>query len=169
MRPLSRWLPALFLLLSIRSLGAVSCNDTAPREGSRFEVGLSIESLLPNQLPDFPSTVPVYGLLIGIPVFGHSLEAEGLYGANNGVTFYTGELAYRYEIETPFFIPFVLVGGHFSHYSYSGGSNHDFYGPLLGLGFLIPMGGSFDLSLLMKTYLPNLGVLGFGGGFSLRL
>ena len=69
---------------------------------------------MPNQLADFPTTVPIYGLLVGIPVFGHSLEAEGLYGANNGVTFYTIEVAYRYEVETPFFIPFVLAGGHYS-------------------------------------------------------
>jgi hypothetical protein len=130
-------------------------------------VGLSLQLLLPNRLDDFPSTLPVYGVLVGAPLFGHSLYAQGLYGAANGLSLYMAELAYRYEISVPFFTAFVVGGGHYLHTAFS--NEHDYLGALLGFGLLIPMGTNFDLTLAMKVYLPKQSMVSIGGGFSFRL
>ena len=169
---------ALFTTLIFIALGYTARADLPPpapvcaaeslARTPSYDLGLSLELLLPNRLADFPTTLPAYGLLIGAPIFGHSLQAQGLYGAANGLSLYIFELAYRYEIEVPFFTAFVLAGGHFLHTSYLS-TAHDYLGALLGFGLLIPMGKTFELTLAMKVYLPKQSIVSIGGGFTFRL
>jgi hypothetical protein len=146
---------------------AASCADDTIR-GTSYDLGLTLQTMLPNRLEDFPFSLPIYGVFFGVPLFGHSLQAQLLYGSLEGLSLYTVELYYRYEFELPYFTPFLLAGGHFLHTSYQS-RPQEYVGALAGLGLLVAMGRNFDLSLAMKIYLPKQSIVSFGGGFSFRL
>lgn len=129
------------------------------------ELGLTMQFLIPNSLPSFQLPVTAFGPHIGVPLFGSTLQVQGVYGGNEKVSLYNIEIAYRYNIFTPFFTAFVFGGVHYLHYGYQN-DDHSFFGPMTGIGFYFPMAEFFSMGLGMKFYLPQKLMLGFGGSFA---
>jgi hypothetical protein len=165
----------LFLFLCAAGLAFCEersiCESPASSRGKRFEIGLRYQSLIPSGLPDFTTTLPVLGPVLGMPLLGGTLQVQGVWGGNGvtGLSLYLVETNYRRELMTPFFHAFVLVGAHYLHYGYPGGTTLDGPGVNAGIGLAFAMGEGFELSGALKAYLQNRTLLSFGGGFSFLL
>ncbi len=129
------------------------------------EVGMTMQFLVPNRLPNFELPVTSFGAHLGLPLLGNTLQLQGVYGAGEKISLYNLEASYRYNIFTPFFTGFVFAGVHYLHYGHQN-DDHGFMGPLTGIGFYFPMTQSFSMGLGMKMYLPRTLMLGFGGSFA---
>ena len=154
-------------LLSSLAWGQSPCETVKDAE-NRFAIGLSLASILPNRLPDFQTSLIAYGPTLGIPVGRDKIQVQAMYGATTGLSMSLAEMNYRFDIPTPFFTSFLLAGGHYLHYSFSG-RGHDVWGMNLGLGFTLNMSRNFGLALSMKGYLQDRVMISFGGGFNFLL
>lgn len=143
---------------------------TSPR-GERFEVGLVYSALIPSGLPDFNITLPIYGPVLGVPLFGGTLQLQGATGSDSGtgLTLYLAEATYRLEMSIPYFNSFALVGAHILHYSASGGVTHQGVGANFGIGLSFLMGRGFEMAFSLRTYVQQRSTISFGGGFSFLL
>lgn len=156
----------LVLAEALADTPAPHCPVTPSQKENAFQVGLHIQNLLPNRLPDFVGGLPVYGPIVGIPFFGDNIQLQAFYGTLTDFWLYTFEANYRFNVSTPYFTGFALAGGHYMHYSRLG-SAHRYVGPNFGLGASIDMSQNFDVNLLMKVYAQERALFSFGGGFAL--
>ncbi len=159
---------ALFLTLCTARVAraAVSCGDTpVPND---FQIGLSLQILLPNNLPDFSLSVPAYGIVASVPLGRDSIQVLAQYGSGEKFYLYSGEVNYALVLPTPFFTPFLLAGIHWMHYALSG-VGHDNFGGNAGIGLLFPLSSDFQITLGLKSYLESRAIIAFGGGFSFFL
>lgn len=157
----------LFLLLVCSSVSrAATLTDTTTRTiGSDFEMGLTMQYLVPNRLPHFEIPVTAFGAHLGIPVLGQNIQIQGVYGGSTIISLLNVEAALRFNIDNPFFTSCVYAGVHYLRYGYQK-VDHSFIGPMTGLGFYIPMAKDFLMGLGMKLYLPQKIMMSFGGSFS---
>ena len=141
-------------------------------QGFALELGLSLQYLVPNRLPDFQIPLTAFGPQIAVPISGNEVNLQVLYGGNSGgsetVSLYLAESSYNIKIPTPFFTAFFLGGVHYIHYGYLG-NDHEFFGPVAGLGFDFPMAKQFQMGMGMKAYLTRKVMLALGGSFAFIL
>src|SRR5262245_27711998 len=64
---------------------------SAVQAADRFEVGLQIHKLLPNDRPDFHNDLPIYGPAVAAPIGPIKLQAQLFYGALREFSLYTVE------------------------------------------------------------------------------
>ena len=153
------------LLLFCQGASATPSLEAERTLGTAPELGLTLQYLVPNHLPDFEVPVTAFGIHIGIPVFSQTIQLQAVYGGGDKISLYNIEAAFRLNIPTPFFTSFVFAGGHYIHWGYAR-RDQSFFGPLTGLGFYFPMARNFKMGLGMKIYLPQKTILEFGGGFA---
>ena len=145
---------------------APQCPARSLQKTSPFEVGLHIQTILPGQLPDFVSSLPVYGPILGIPFFGDNLQLQAFYGTLSDFWIYTFEANYRFNVATPFFTGFAQAGAHYMNYKRLA-NGHSYAGPNFATGVSFDMADNFDMNLLLKVYLQEHPLFSFGGGFAL--
>lgn len=157
----------LFTLLSLPTWAATT-TEAVRTIGSDPEIGLTMEYLVPNRLPNFEVPVTAFGAHVGFPVLGQNIQIQGVYGGSPTISLFNIEAALRFNIDNPFFTSCVYAGLHYLHYGYQQ-NDKEFLGPMTGLGFYIPMAKNFLMGLGMKLYLPQKLMLSFGGSFSFLL
>lgn len=167
----------LFLIAAVSSSTLLAapapCEVSTLDRENRYEIGLSLQSLYPNGLPNDPANLPVYGPRFGIPFLGNKLYLQTLYGSadpesRGATTVILSEVGYQIPIELPFFVMFAEGGVHYLHYTKLGKSR-DMFGGNLGTGLMLPMGKNFKLTLSLKAYLQERAIISLGGGFSILL
>lgn len=173
-RKLSQIVCALGLSLSVNGFASTTpeiCGEIQTSRGERIELGLIYQSLIPSGLPDFSRTLPAYGGVFGIPLFGGTLQLQALATADAlaGQSLYLAESNFRLEMETPFVHLFALFGAHFLHYRLTSGAAHAGFGANFGIGTALALGKGFELSLAIRTYIQQRTMVTFGGGFSFLL
>ena len=159
----------LFMVLILPTVlrGASVCSDISIPNS--YQLGLSLQLLLPGKLPDFSKNPSAYGVVGSMPIgTGDSIQLQVQYASAEKFTLYLIETNYRLLLPTPFLTVFALAGAHFLHYSLEVNS-HGAFGGNLGFGLLLPMAGSFHVSLALKTYLQSQPIVSVGGGFSFLL
>jgi hypothetical protein len=156
----------VFCLLWQATLLSASESTTSVETKPSWEVGFSLNLLVPNQLPEFVRTVPVYGPMLGIPV-GKSdvLQIEAVYGSSERISLFMTEVDYRYHFSTPFIRPYVIAGVGYLHHGFSG-NDHNYVMPIAGLGFYFPMVKNFVIAMNMRIYVPKETFLRFSGQFA---
>jgi len=161
-------LTAMFaLLVTVASYGAeVECHSAPPVRG--YELGLTLQTMLPNELPDFAAALPVYGPLLGVSIGPHNLVVRGLYGAIEALSTYVVEAGVRWNIDLHFFHMYALTGGQLLHYSYAG-SGRQYVGGNLGMGIVIPISGKYQVTVGAKAYITSRTLMNFETGFSIFL
>jgi len=171
--------PILWLwLLCFVLLGVGSAQGAAPSEcqtlkstrGERFELGLAIETIVPSGLPDLTASLPLYGVVMGWPIFGGTIELRGGIGGAPSTSLYLAEATYRFDIPSPFLNTFLLLGAHYLTYTVTSvPATHDGFGANTGLGFSFPLSKSLEVSLGLRVYLQSRSMMTFGGGLSFLL
>ncbi|MBY0371645.1 hypothetical protein K2X33_13245 [bacterium] len=171
--PLQKHLRALALLLSVTALAqgaevpsTAICKEKVSERGKSFELGLVYQSLLPSGLPDLKKPEPVYGAVVGIPLYVGTLQIQGSFGGSGGLALYLAEANYRLEMPTPYFNAFALFGAHYLHYVPVSSTQRGAPGATIGLGMALLLDESFELVLGLKTYLQKRSTISFGLGFS---
>ena len=152
-------------------LRATTCPVSQTQATSYFiEIGLSAVSLLPSGLPDLGLSIPAYGPLIGVPIFGDFIELQARYGVNQGLSVMHAELDYRFLIPLPLFTFFLTGGVDFLRYNFEvkdvGTRNHQSFSPMLGAGFQFQVTGSVQALLFHKVYFHEFPLVTQGAGFS---
>lgn len=165
---------AFFLFFSVASQASLEdtpCKTPISSRGKRYEVGLVYQSLLPSGLANWVAAVPTIGPVLGIPLFGGTLQLQGGTGnePTRQLTLYVLEVAYRLELETPFFQAFGAFGAHLLHYGVARSPGLLSLGANFGLGLSTALGEGFDMSLGVKAYFQSRTIVSFGGGFSFLL
>ncbi len=155
------------LFLAASGAHAETCGDL-PVEDARFEVGLSVESLLPSKLPNFEGALPAYGVVAALPWGKDFVELQVIFGSSPAVAAKLFTAAYRLNIVTPHLNGFALAGAHFLSYA-TPGPDRNFFGGFLGLGSTISMAPQFAIDVLLKTYFQSRPMLAIGGAFRLAL
>lgn len=156
----------LLLALDVRAEG--KCPAPLEQEADTFQLGIQTVSVLPNRLPQFTSSVPMYGPVFGIPVLGHLVQVQANYGTLTGFTMHSFEANFRYDFRLPLATPFLQAGTHYLRYRF-GGQNHTYWGLNGAGGFSFDMNRSFDINLLVKVYLQDSALFSFGGGLAMLL
>ncbi len=151
------------------SPAAAPCAEIASPRGERFELGLLYQSLIPSGLPDLNVTMPVFGPVVGVPLFGGTLQWQAVYGSDTGVSLYVAETTYRIEIPNPYVNLFGLFGAHYLYYSVLNHPSRGKFGTQFGLGASFMMGSSFEMAFTLRTYIQQRSTITFGGGFSFLL
>ncbi|NBX67531.1 MAG: hypothetical protein EBR01_01055 [Proteobacteria bacterium] len=129
-------------------------------------VGAELEFLVPDNLSGFSMPQTLSGAHVGVSFGQDQLMVSGFYSSNQETSaLVLGEVDYRFNLATPFITGYALTGLHYLHFRVAF-QNKDFVGPVVGLGFDLPMAQSFKMGLQMKLYYPRKTMLGFGGGFS---
>lgn len=144
----------------------VECTPSPPVKG--YELGLTFQTLLPNELPDFLNTVPLYGPFVGMSIGDHSLLLRGVYGSIEALSTYAFELGMRWNFNLHFFHMYALTGAQLLHYSYSG-NRREYWGANLGAGLVFPISGKYQVTMGSKVYLTTRPIMNFEIGFSLFL
>lgn len=176
LRPMALVLGAWALLAGVARgaetpppLTAAPCTEIASPRGERFELGLLYQSLVPSGLPNLNVTMPVFGPVVGLPLFGGTLQFQAVYGSDTGVSLYLAETTYRVEIPSPYVNLFALFGAHFLHYSVLNQPSFGRFGTNFGLGASFMMSRTFEMAITLRTYIQQRSTITFGGGFSFLL
>lgn len=141
-------------------------NETAIPHINKVLFGADLEFLVPDNISGFSLPQTLTGAHIGAHLGDDSFILSAFYSSNQETSaLVLGEIDYRFNLATPFISGYALAGLHYLHFRIDF-KNKDFVGPVVGLGFDIPMAQSFKMGLLMKLYYPRKTMLGFGGGFS---
>lgn len=162
-----------WLLTSNLVLGADRLDRLETTEEHRYLLGLGIQFLVPDQLPDFETTQLVYCPRFFFPVGKDHIQLGVTYGSDSGVYpqldhLFLAELGYRFDYRTRFFTGFLIAGGQFSRY-FSNGKDHQGFGPNWGFGLIFPLAKDFRMGTEMRAYLIEKVVLGFGANFTFAL
>ena len=131
-----------------------------------------MEVLAPSQLTQFDSSLTLYGPLLGIPVWGDTVQIGGLFGSTTGVTAYTAELSYRLNLSTPLIRTFLFLGGHYLQYSASSAQGtHDegLVGVNGGAGFQIDLNKNAQGLAQIKLYRQDRPLFSLAAGFAFLL
>ncbi len=158
-------------LLGALLLSAVSWADCAQNTShflNGLQLGVHLESLVANQLPDFNLGLPLYGVSVGAPIWNELVVGEAVHGNVEDLSLFRFEIALRHIFYTPYFIPFVQMGGIHLKYSRPGGS-HAYFGPAFAVGVSLPMDETFTLHFLSKYSYPTRALFSIGGGFTVLL
>lgn len=160
-----------FIFLTFLSLNASAvCKNIGGAEQNSIEVGVLMEVLMPNRLPDFDSSLTVFGPVIGIPFYVDTVLISGFYGSNTGLTTFTGEFAYRLNLPTPFLRTFLFLGGHFLRYSYAPTNNaYSHFGINGGAGFRMDINKTAQGTIQAKLYSQDRSFFSLGAGFAFLL
>lgn len=140
-------------------------SDSPPRENA-FEWGIQALSVLPNRLPQFTGSVPIFGAIVGVPLLGQHLQFQANYGTLTGFTLHTFESSYRHRFALPFATPFVQFGGHYLRYRFVG-VDHTYWGFHGATGFSFGMTRNFDINLFVKVYVQDRPLFSYGGALVL--
>lgn len=161
----------LFFFLLLFSLPALSVpQDFGLKmlEENRYELGLSMQVLIPNLLPDFEEPLVSLGPRGSIPIGKDAIEMGFLYGTDRSDTLYLLEAGYRYNITFPFIGGYAYAGAHYLKYLFRQ-EKHDQGGPVLGFMLNFPMSKGFTMGIGMKTYFPSKILFSVGGNLSFLL
>jgi len=164
------YVPKVFgILILLVSLSArAECPRDAHTKFDRVQLGVQVDSVLANQLPDFHTGLLLYGFSVHIPVWTEFLITEGEYGNVGNFSAYRFEAGLRHVFETPFFITFLQLTAYHLRYSMPGAS-HGFWGPSLGLGIALPMDKVFTIQFMTKVSFATRPLFNIGGGFLISL
>ncbi len=132
--------------------------------GPDVGLGVNLKMLIPNNLPNFRTSVTAYGPSVSLLSKPHSVETQLSYGSNDGVTVYLAELSYRYEIDTPFFTFYLLTGAHYLFYSPLGAAAEKFPGIHFGPGVVLRFGSRVLLPLSIRVHFQKQSMIAAGGG-----
>ncbi len=164
-----------FLGLSIFWSSLAFASSTAPQfqsqeasvpQVNRVLLGLDLEFLVPDNLAGLSLPQTLTGAHLGFLFGEDTLNVSVFYSSNPETsTLILGEVDYRFNLSTPFITGYALAGLHYLHFRLAF-KDKDFVGPVIGIGFDLPMAQNFKMGLQMKLYYPRKVMLGFGGGFS---
>lgn len=140
-----------------------------PLAAAELSAGIQIKQLIPNNLPDFRSPVPVYGAQFGWGTKPHGVELMASHGAADGVSVYLAELSYLHEIETPFFDFFLIGGVHWLYYSAEVGTSARTVGAHVGPGVVLRFGKTLMIPLNVRLLLQENSLVSVGGGLVFRI
>lgn len=135
---------------------------------NRYELGLSMQVLVPNLLPEFEAPVVGLGPRGSIPMGDHAIEMGFLYATDKSDTLYLLEGGFRYNIVLPFLAGYAYAGVHYLKYLFKQ-RLHDNGGPVVGFMLNFPMSRGFTMGIGMRTYFPSKILLSFGGNLSFLL
>jgi len=135
-----------------------------PASAAEIGAGVQLKILIPNNLPDFRTSVPVYGPEISLTWKPHGVQVQAAYGSSDGVTAYLGEMSYRYQIETPFFNFFLSSGLHFLYYAPVGAPDQRMLGAHFGPGLVLRFGDSLIVPLQARLMFQKQSIISVGGG-----
>ncbi|NBX93273.1 MAG: hypothetical protein EB078_12760 [Proteobacteria bacterium] len=157
----------------LSAFGADRLDRLETTEEHRYLLGLGIQFLVPDQLPDFESTQIVYSPRVFIPIGQDHIQIGVSYGSDTGVYpqiehIFLAEIDYRLDYKTRFFTGFISVGGQYSRYL-SRNVDHQDVGPNMGFGLIFPLAKDFRMGTEMRAYFLEKPVLGFGGNFTFAL
>lgn len=158
----------MFLLFSGTRAVADECAREIANPFQRFQIGLQLDSVIPNQLPDFTSTLLLYGFTVTQPVLTETLVFSGEYGTLQNLSLYRFEAGVRHIFYTPFIITYLEVTAFQMKYSLPGAS-HSYWGPAFAFGVALPMDAIFTIQFQTKVTLATRPLFNFGGGFLLAL
>lgn len=127
-------------------------------------LGVNLKMLIPNNLPNFRTSVTVYGPSVSLLSPPHSLETQLSYGSDSGVTVYLAELSYKYEVDTPFFTFYLLTGAHYLFYSPQAALAEKFPGVHFGPGIVLRFASRVLLPLSVRVHFQKQSMIAVGGG-----
>ena len=143
----------------------ISTESSIPQINSLL-LGLDLEFLVPDNLAGLSLPQTLTGAHFGASLAQDTLELSVFYNSNQETsTLILSEIDYRFNLSTPFLTGYALAGIHYLHFRVAL-KDKEFVGPVIGLGFDLPMAKNFKMNLQMKVYSPKKTMLGFGGGFS---
>lgn len=135
---------------------------------NRYELGLSMQVLVPNLMPEFEEPLVSLGPRGSIPLGNHAIELGFLYGTDKSDTLYLVEGGFRYNVVLPFLAGYAYAGIHYLKYLIKQ-RLHDTGGPVVGIMFNFPMSKGFTMGIGMRAYYPSKIMMGFGGNLSFLL
>jgi len=160
------------LLLSLCFFGVSAAADECARDLAnpfeRLQIGLQLESALPNQLPDFSSGILLYGLTVTQPILSEVLVLGGEYGTLQNFSIYRFDVGLRHIFHTPFIVTYLEATVFQMKYSQPG-SSHSYWGPAFAFGVALPMDSIFTIQFQTKMVLASRPLFNIGGGFLLAL
>lgn len=128
---------------------------------------MAIQIQMPNHLPDYETSLPAYGAVVGLPVGPGEIILQSAYGTDSGVSLSLTELGYRWNIPTPFFYFYLYGGAHYLFYAPDQGS-HQFVGMQFGPGILFSFGDRMDIQIGLKGFFESQFMLAYTGVLSVR-
>jgi len=149
-----------FILSLLWTSGALAAEVAAPRcvepgsESTTFStaLGLTVEYLLPNDVPGFPSTLVGYGLSFEVPLGPLIGRIDGAHAAVSNFSMAYGSVSVKVPLETPFLTAFVQAGGHYFAF-WGPADKGSQWGGLLGIGISTALSRSFRFEGTLKGYL----------------
>ncbi len=150
-------------LFSIALYASAPCPPTE-KPSHLLEVGAHLQTIEPNQLPEFGQSIPTYALSLGLEIWGPlAVYGRVNYGSVVNIYAFIAELGMRVRIATPFMDLFATLGGH--HFKYGGsGSQYRYNGGAVGLGGSVLIAGNVAAELAIKTYLQERNLFSYGVG-----
>lgn len=141
--------------------------DLKPLPANAPQIGVSLQFLVPNRLPEFLSPVTAYGPVVGIPVGDDQIRFEFLYASLNQFSLYWLDVCYRLTLRTPFFIGFLSGGFQYFHYSFP--DSFDKFGPNVGTGLILAFTNNLQIDIGMRAFVQEKLIIGFGGTLAFLL
>ncbi len=162
------WLALSLLALSpgFASATPPSCATVEPERS--YELGLGLQSLLPNDLPGLSNSLLMYGPSFAVPFLGQQAVLRASYGSIDALSGYLIELSYRAFLPLPFFQLFGVIGGQVLRYT-NAGSADGTQGGHAGFGLSFPMGTSNHWTLGTKLLVMRKSLMSFDLLFSFVL
>lgn len=154
---------AILLFISAVTFATPKLTETVEYTDRPFEVGFSYKNLHPNQLPNFTLPLGVYGINVGFPLWGQSLQIQALIGSKLDFAVTLIEVGYRFHFKTPFITGYGVVGTHYLGYS---PPTHRFFGGNAGMGLLVGAFKGVEAHLELKMYFQTEHIVSIGGGIS---
>lgn len=152
--------------LSAIAVGALLWANTA---AASFGVGAQVQTLMPDDLNGFRSSLLVYGPVAVLSLESHAIQLQLSQGSADAVTAYFAELTYRYDIETPFFTFFLAAGAEYLHHSLTGNPGYDNVGAHVGPGLLLKFGKTVNVPLNLRIHFLRQPLVAAGGALIFTL
>lgn len=148
-------MPARLLLILLScfasmAVSAIPASCEPVNSERRYEVGIGLQNVLPNGLPQMDDSLLLYGPVLTVPVYGQQLVLRGSYGAVDSFSGYLLEFSARGFAKLPFFTLYGVMGAQLFRYSKAGNSAGA-EGGHLGMGLSFPMGRSNHWTLGPKV------------------
>lgn len=156
----------LILILAILFALPLLAEQAKSSSSRSVEIGLSVQLLHPDSLPEFDQKLTAFGPLVGIPIGGDVIQVQALYGSQDNASLYLIETDYRLRFHTPYFSGFALAGGHFLKHSQA---NYEAFGMNLGMGVSYLAVERVEIHLELKIYFQDRKLVTLGGGISYLL